>query len=60
MDPRIPVVQGDMTEAVAGENLALAFLVFNTITNLLTQDDQVRCFQNTAHPTASSGPANST
>jgi hypothetical protein len=25
----------------------LVFLVFNTIFNLLTQDDQVRCFQTT-------------
>ncbi len=47
-DDRIPVVQGDMTDATAGEDFTLAFLVFNTIANLLTQDDQVCCFQNAA------------
>lgn len=26
----------------------LAFLVFNTISNLLTQDEQVECFNNVA------------
>jgi len=51
----IPVVQGDMTEAVAGENFALAFLVFNTIANLLSQEDQVRCFQNAARHLAPGG-----
>jgi SAM-dependent methyltransferase len=51
----IPVVQGDMTEALAGENFSLAFLVFNTIANLLTQDDQVRCFQNAARHLAPGG-----
>ncbi|MDR6505350.1 methyltransferase domain-containing protein [Arthrobacter oryzae] len=35
---RIPVVQGDMTEAVAGQNFSLGFLVFNTIANLLRRD----------------------
>jgi SAM-dependent methyltransferase len=51
----IPVVQGDMTEAVAGDNFSLAFLVFNTIANLLTQDEQVRCFQNAARHLAPGG-----
>jgi SAM-dependent methyltransferase len=45
---QIPVVQGDMTEATVGSNFSLAFLVFNTIANLLSQDEQVRCFQNAA------------
>ncbi|MDR6986827.1 SAM-dependent methyltransferase [Paenarthrobacter nitroguajacolicus] len=47
-EDRIPVVQGDMSEASIGGNFTLAFLVFNTIANLLTQDEQVRCFQNAA------------
>ncbi|WP_445154789.1 methyltransferase domain-containing protein [Arthrobacter sp. Hor0625] len=51
----IHVVQGDMTEAVAGDNFSLAFLVFNTIANLLTQEDQVRCFQNAARHLAPGG-----
>lgn len=54
-EDRIPVVQGDMTEASAGENFSLAFLVFNTISNLLTQDEQVRCFQNAARHLAPGG-----
>jgi len=52
---QIPVVQGDMTEEVAGEDFSLAILVFNTIANLLTQDDQVRCFQNAARHLAPGG-----
>ena len=45
---RIPVVEGDMTTASAGDGFALAYLVFNTISNLLTQDEQVECFRNAA------------
>lgn len=45
---RIPVVQGDMTIASAGSDFSLAFLVFNTIANLLSQDEQVACFRNAA------------
>jgi SAM-dependent methyltransferase len=52
---QIPVVQGDMTEARAGSNYSLAFLVFNTIANLLSQDEQVRCFQNAARHLAPGG-----
>lgn len=47
-EDHIPVVQGDMTDATAGEDFTLAFLVFNTIANLLTQDEQVECFKNAA------------
>ena len=54
-EDHIPVVQGDMTEAVAGGNFSLAFLVFNTIANLLTQDEQVRCFRNAARHLAPGG-----
>lgn len=44
----IPVTIGDMaTTRVPGE-FGLVYLVYNTITNLLTQDEQVRCFQNAA------------
>ena len=31
-----------------GHAIALVYLVYNTIYNLLTQDDQVRCFENAA------------
>jgi SAM-dependent methyltransferase len=39
---------GDMTAVHMGERYALVFLVYNTIFNLLTADDQVRCFENAA------------
>lgn len=45
---RIPVVQGDMTAVSAGTGFTLAFLVCNTIANLLTQHEQVECFRNAA------------
>ncbi len=54
-EDRIPVVQGDMSEASIGGNFTLAFLVFNTIANLLTQDQQVRCFENAAGHLAPGG-----
>lgn len=45
---RIAVTLGDMsTTAVPGE-FSLVFLVYNTIFNLLTQDAQVRCYENAA------------
>ncbi|MER0483550.1 class I SAM-dependent methyltransferase [Streptomyces sp. Edi2] len=51
----LPVVIGDMaTTAVPGE-FALVYLVYNTITNLLTQDEQVECFRNAARHLAPGG-----
>jgi SAM-dependent methyltransferase len=44
----IPVIAGDMTTTVAPGEYALVYLVFNTISNLLTQAEQVRCFRNAA------------
>lgn len=44
----IPVVVGDMASATAPGRYALVYLVFNTISNLLTQDEQVACFRNAA------------
>ncbi|MGP9538678.1 class I SAM-dependent methyltransferase [Brachybacterium sp. AOP43-C2-M15] len=52
---RIPVVQGDMATARAGEGFALAYLVFNTIANLLTQEEQVACFRSAARQLAPGG-----
>ncbi len=54
-EDQMRVVQGDMTTTTAGENFSLAFLVFNTIANLFTQDDQVRCFENAARQLAPGG-----
>jgi SAM-dependent methyltransferase len=44
----IPVVAGDMATATAPGRYALVYLVFNTISNLLTQSEQVACFRNAA------------
>ncbi|GIE93369.1 class I SAM-dependent DNA methyltransferase [Paractinoplanes rishiriensis] len=44
----IPVVVGDMATATAPGEFSLVYLVFNTISNLLTQDEQVACFRNAA------------
>lgn len=52
----LEVVLGDMSTASApGSGYSLAYLVFNTIFNLLTQEDQVRCFENAARHLASDG-----
>lgn len=54
--PDVRVTHGDMASADApGTAYALVFLVFNTIGNLLTQDDQVRCFENAARHLAPGG-----
>ena len=44
----VPVTIGDMATARAPGEYALVYLVYNTITNLLTQDEQVACFRNAA------------
>jgi SAM-dependent methyltransferase len=44
----IPVVIGDMATARAPGDYALVYLVFNTISNLLAQAEQVACFRNAA------------
>jgi SAM-dependent methyltransferase len=49
----IPVINGDMATAAAPGRYTLVYLVFNTISNLLTQAEQVACFRNAArHLTA--------
>jgi SAM-dependent methyltransferase len=44
----IPVLVGDMATATAPGKYALVYLVYNTISNLLTQAEQVACFRNAA------------
>lgn len=44
----IPVIAGDMATARAPGEYTLVYLVFNTISNLLTQSEQVACFRNAA------------
>ncbi len=47
-DATIPVVMGDMASTTAPGEFTLVYLVFNTISNLLTQAGQVACFRNAA------------
>jgi len=49
------VEQGDMTTVDMGGRYSLVYLVYNTIFNLLTEDDQVRCFENAARHLGPSG-----
>ena len=44
----IGVTIGDFATTTVGETFSVAYLVFNTIMNLTTQDEQVACFQNVA------------
>jgi SAM-dependent methyltransferase len=45
---RIAVTMGDFADVPVPGTYRLIYVVFNTLFNLLTQDDQVRCFQNVA------------
>jgi SAM-dependent methyltransferase len=45
---RIPVAIGNMAGTRVEGAFGLVYLVYNTITNLLTQDEQVACFANAA------------
>jgi methyltransferase family protein len=51
----IPVAIGDFATARAGRTFSLAYLVFNTINNLTTQDAQVACFDNVSAQLESGG-----
>jgi SAM-dependent methyltransferase len=44
----IPVVIGDMAHTTVAGEFALVFLVFNGLSNLLSQAEQVECFRNAA------------
>lgn len=44
----ITAVEGDMATTMVEGEFSLVYLVYNTITNLVTQDEQVACFQNAA------------
>jgi SAM-dependent methyltransferase len=47
-EARVPVVLGDMVTARAPGEYSLVYLVYNSISNLLTQAEQVACFRNAA------------
>jgi SAM-dependent methyltransferase len=49
------VVIGDMSRVSTGRTYGLVYLVYNTIGNLLGQDDQVRCFENATRHLAKDG-----
>lgn len=51
----IPVIIGDMATTVAPGEFSLVYLVYNTISNLLTQEEQVACFRNAARHLAPGG-----
>lgn len=51
----IPVVLGDMTRARIPGQFSLVYLVYNTISNLLTQAEQIECFRNAARHLAPGG-----
>lgn len=53
----IPVTIGDIASAEGGptESFALVYLLYNTIMNLTTQEEQVACFENAARHLAPGG-----
>jgi SAM-dependent methyltransferase len=44
----VPVTMGDFADVPMEGSYGLIYLVFNTIVALLTQEDQIRCFENVA------------
>ncbi len=52
---QITVTVGDFATARTGRTYGLVYLVFNTIMNLTTQDDQVACFRTAAAHLAPGG-----
>lgn len=51
----LPVVHGDMASTRVPGEFSLVYLVFNTIGNLLSQEEQVACFRNAAAHLAPGG-----
>src|SRR5947209_6382342 len=52
---QISVTMGDFAEVPVDGTYRLIYVVYNTFFNLLTQDDQVRCFENVAAHLADGG-----
>lgn len=52
---KVDVFIGDMIRVDTGSQYGLVYLVYNTIGNLLTQDDQVQCFENAARHLTNNG-----
>ncbi len=51
----LPVVIGDMATTTVDGTYSLVYLVFNTLSNLIEQDEQVACFANAAAHLAPGG-----
>jgi SAM-dependent methyltransferase len=51
----IRVTLGDMSVVSTNKQYRLVYLIFNTIFNLLTAEDQIRCFENAARHMAPNG-----
>ncbi len=51
----IPVVTGDMAAATVPGAFSLVYVVWNSIGNLCTQEEQVQCFRNAARHLAPGG-----
>ena len=51
----IPVTMGDFADTAVDGEFSLVFVLFSTFFSLLTQDDQVRCFQNVARRLSAGG-----
>lgn len=45
---KIPVTMGNFTDVAVEGQFSLIYVVFNTFYSLLTQEEQIRCFQNVA------------
>jgi SAM-dependent methyltransferase len=54
-EEELPVVVGDMTTTQVPGSFALVYLVFNSLSNLQTQQEQVECFINAARHLAPGG-----
>lgn len=54
-DAAIPVVVGDMATTRAPGKFSLVYLVYNTISNLLSQEEQIACLRNAARHLTSGG-----
>jgi SAM-dependent methyltransferase len=54
-EAELPVVVGDMSAVRAPGTFQLVYLVYNTISNLLNQREQVACFRNAARHLAPGG-----
>ncbi len=54
-EAELPVVVGDMATTTVPGTFSLVYLVWNSIANLRTQDEQVECFRNAARHLAPGG-----